>query len=62
MITGEIAEHSDVLYISVNIQASIRFRNVFMGIFDHSSKSTFVRSHTDVGWEGLALSLRSNSS
>ena len=35
---------------------------VFMGIFDHSSRSAFVRSHTDVGREGLALSLRSNSS
>ena len=33
-----------------------------MGIFDHSSRSAFVRSHTDVGREGLALSLRSNSS
>ena len=32
---------------------------IFMGIFDHSSRSTFVRSHTDVGQEGLALSLRS---
>ena len=28
-----------------------------MGIFDHSSRSAFVRSHTDVGWEGLALAL-----
>ena len=33
-----------------------------MGIFDHSSRSAFVRSHTDVGQEGLALSLCSNSS
>ncbi len=33
-----------------------------MGIFDHSSRSTFVRSDTDVGREGLARSLRSNSS
>ena len=33
-----------------------------MGIVDHSSRSAFVRSHTDVGREGLALSLRSNSS
>ena len=33
-----------------------------MGIFDHSSRSTFVRSHTDVGREGLALTLHSNSS
>ena len=33
-----------------------------MGIFDHSSRSAFVRSHTDVGREGLALSLHSNSS
>ena len=29
------------------------FRSVFMGIFDHSSRSAFVRSHTDVGQEGL---------
>uniref|UniRef100_A0A3P8T6V7 mRNA m(6)A methyltransferase n=1 Tax=Amphiprion percula TaxID=161767 RepID=A0A3P8T6V7_AMPPE len=41
---------------------STRFRSVFMGIFDHSSRSAFVRSHTDVGPEGLALSLCSNSS
>ena len=33
-----------------------------MGVFDHSSRSSFVRSDTDVGWEGLAHSLRSNSS
>jgi len=33
-----------------------------MGIFDHSFRSAFVRSDTDVGWEGLAHSLRSNSS
>ena len=33
-----------------------------MGIFDHSSRSTFVRSPTDVGWEGLTLSIHSNSS
>ena len=33
-----------------------------MGNFDHSSRSVFARSHTDVGWEGLALSLCSNSS
>ena len=33
-----------------------------MGIFDHSSRSAFVRSDTDVGGEGLARSLRSNSS
>ena len=33
-----------------------------MGIFDHSSRSTFMRSHTDAGQEGLALSLHSNSS
>lgn len=38
------------------------FHKVFMGIFDHSSKSTFVRSDTDVGLECLAHSLRSNSS
>ena len=41
---------------------STRFRSVFMGIFDHSSTSTFVRSHTDVKQEGLALSPCSNSS
>uniref|UniRef100_A0A3P8S0T8 Uncharacterized protein n=1 Tax=Amphiprion percula TaxID=161767 RepID=A0A3P8S0T8_AMPPE len=41
---------------------STRFRSVFMGIIDHSSRSSFVRSHTDVGPEGLALSLCSNSS
>ena len=35
---------------------------VIMGIFDHSSRSSFVRSQTDVGQEGLALSLHSNSS
>ena len=28
---------------------STRFRSVFMGIFDHSSRSTFVRSDIDVG-------------
>ena len=33
-----------------------------MGIFYHFFRSTFVRSHTDVGQEGLALSLHSNSS
>jgi len=33
-----------------------------MGIFEHSSRSVFVRSGTDVGREGLARSLRSNSS
>ena len=33
-----------------------------MGIFDHSSRSAFVRSDTDVGREGLARSLRWNSS
>ena len=41
---------------------STRFRSVFTGIFDHSSRSAFVRSHTDVGWEGLAFSLPSYSS
>ena len=35
---------------------SKRFRSVFMGIFDHSSRSVFVRSHTDVGQEGLSVS------
>uniref|UniRef100_A0AAR2JMT8 Ig-like domain-containing protein n=1 Tax=Pygocentrus nattereri TaxID=42514 RepID=A0AAR2JMT8_PYGNA len=33
-----------------------------MGIFDHSSRSAFVRSDTDVGQKGLAHSLHSNSS
>ena len=33
-----------------------------MGMFDHSSRSAFVRSGTDIGREGLARSLRSNSS
>jgi len=28
---------------------STRFRSVFMGIFDYSSRSAFVRSGTDVG-------------
>ena len=32
-----------------------------MATFDHSSISTFVRSDTDVGQEGLARSLRSKS-
>ncbi|KAK3549020.1 hypothetical protein QTP70_025092 [Hemibagrus guttatus] len=41
---------------------STRFRSVFMGIFDRSSRSAFVRSGTDVGREGLSCSLRSNSS
>ena len=41
---------------------STKFRSVFMGIFDHSSSSAFVRSDTDVGPEGLAHSLHSNSS
>lgn len=33
-----------------------------MGLFDHSFRSVFMRSHTDVGQEGLALSLHYNSS
>lgn len=33
-----------------------------MGIFDHSSKNTFVWSHTDVGRKGLAYSVCFNSS
>nr|XP_061825561.1 glucoside xylosyltransferase 1-like isoform X2 [Nerophis lumbriciformis] len=41
---------------------STRLRSVFIGIFDLSSKSALVRSHTDVDREGLALSLHSNSS
>ncbi|KAI4877753.1 hypothetical protein NFI96_007850 [Prochilodus magdalenae] len=36
--------------------------NVSIGIPDRSSRSTRVRSDTDVGREGLALSLRSNPS
>lgn len=39
---------------------STRFRCVFRGIFDHSSKSAFV-TRTNV-WRGLALSLCSHSS
>ena len=35
---------------------------VFMRIFDHSSRSIFARSHTNVGKEGLALGLHSISS
>uniref|UniRef100_A0A3B5KSF1 NIDO domain-containing protein n=1 Tax=Xiphophorus couchianus TaxID=32473 RepID=A0A3B5KSF1_9TELE len=35
---------------------------LFMGIFDHSSRSSFVSSHSDVGQEGLALCLHSSSS
>ena len=31
-----------------------------MGNLDHSSRSAFVRSYTDVGQEGLALSPHSN--
>lgn len=41
---------------------STRIRNSFMMIFDHLSGSAFLRSHTDVGREGLALSVWSNSS
>lgn len=41
---------------------STRLRGVLMGLFDNSFKSALVRSHTDVGWEGLALSLHCNSS
>ena len=33
-----------------------------MRTFDHSSRSAFVRSHTDIGREGLALILHSSSS
>ena len=33
-----------------------------MGVFDHSSRSAFVRSGTDVGREGLARSFFFNSS
>lgn len=36
----------------------IRFGSVFMEIFGQSSKSTFVRSDTDAGREGLAHSLQ----
>ncbi|CAM4685775.1 unnamed protein product [Leuciscus chuanchicus] len=38
-------------------QPTTGYKSVFMGIFDHSSRSAFVRSGTDVGREGLALSL-----
>ena len=41
---------------------STRFRSVSVGISAHSSRKAFVRSDTDVGREGLAHSLRSNSS
>ena len=41
---------------------STRIRNVCMGMFDHSSRRAFVKRDTDVGREGLAHSLRSNSS
>ena len=40
---------------------STRFRSVSMGMFDHSSRSAFVRSGTDVGREGLAQSPCPNS-
>ncbi|MED6295149.1 hypothetical protein CHARACLAT_028582 [Characodon lateralis] len=39
---------------------STRFRSLFNGLFNHSSRSTFVR--TDVDREGLALGLHSNLS
>ena len=32
-----------------------------MGIFDRSSRSAFIRLHTDFGQEGVARSLQSNS-
>uniref|UniRef100_A0A667X151 Doublecortin domain-containing protein n=1 Tax=Myripristis murdjan TaxID=586833 RepID=A0A667X151_9TELE len=54
--------HVRKLYTVEGRRLSTRFRSVFMGIFDHSSRSAFVRSNTDVGQEGLARSLRSNSS
>ena len=41
---------------------STRFRSVSMGMCDQSFRSAFVSSGTDVGWEGLARSLRSNLS
>lgn len=40
---------------------SAKFRSVVIGIFDPSFSSTFVRLDTDVGEEGLAHSLCSNS-
>jgi len=48
--------------LQLSASTLLEFRSVFMGIFDHSSWSAFVRSGTDVGWEGLAHSLLSNSS
>uniref|UniRef100_A0AAR2M5J2 Cadherin domain-containing protein n=1 Tax=Pygocentrus nattereri TaxID=42514 RepID=A0AAR2M5J2_PYGNA len=41
---------------------STRFRSMFLGIFDYSSRSAFLRSETDVGQEGLAHNVCSNSS
>ena len=41
---------------------STRFRSVSMGMFDHSSRSPFVRLGTDVRRESLTRSLHSNSS
>lgn len=40
---------------------STRYRDVFMGIFEHPSGRAFVRSDTGVGQDGLAHSLCSNS-
>lgn len=40
---------------------STRLRRVFMILLDHSSRSAFVRSYTDVAWEGLPPSLHCNS-
>jgi len=48
--------------LQLSASTLLEFRSVFMGIFDHSSWSAFVRSGIDVGWEGLAHSLLSNSS
>ncbi|MED6255114.1 hypothetical protein ATANTOWER_004861 [Ataeniobius toweri] len=41
---------------------STSFRSVSLGIFYHSFRSTFLRSHTDVGQEGLAHSFWYNLS
>lgn len=38
-------------------KVSTKFGNEFMGIFDRSFRSTFVKSHSDVGWEDHACSL-----
>ena len=49
-------------FINIHYIAKCIRWECFPRIFDHSSRSTFERSHTDVEQEGLALSLCSNSS